>query len=65
MSIEVPTGNPATSLPPLMQSSIANSSATRIGGLYKAKLLPKTMIAASEVLRVKVAAGILGDGIIP
>jgi hypothetical protein len=33
VSIGVPTGNPATSLPPVMQSSIANSSATRIGEL--------------------------------
>ena len=33
VSIGVPTGNPATSRPPLMQSSMANSSATRTGGL--------------------------------
>jgi hypothetical protein len=32
VSIGVPTGKPAISRPPEMQSSIANSSATRIGG---------------------------------
>jgi len=33
MSIEVPTGKPAISRPPEITSSIANSSATRTGGL--------------------------------
>jgi hypothetical protein len=33
VSIGVPTGNPAISRPPEMQSIIANSSATRVGGL--------------------------------
>ena len=33
VSIGVPTGKPATRRPPVMQSSIAISSATRSGGL--------------------------------
>jgi hypothetical protein len=33
VSIGEPTGNPAISRPPEMQSIIANSSATRVGGL--------------------------------
>ncbi len=33
VSIGVPTGKPAISRPPEMQSIIANSSATRVGGL--------------------------------
>ncbi len=33
VSIGVPTGKPAMRRPPEMQSSIANSSATRFGGL--------------------------------
>ena len=33
VSIGVPTGKPAISRPPEMQSIMANSSATRVGGL--------------------------------
>ena len=33
VSMGVPTGNPAMTLPPDKQSSMAISSATRIGGL--------------------------------
>ena len=33
VSMGLPTGNPATSRPPEITSSIANSSATRMGGL--------------------------------
>jgi hypothetical protein len=33
VSIGVPTGKPAISRPPEMTSIIANSSATRVGGL--------------------------------
>ena len=35
MSIAVPTGKPAISRPRENRSSMANSSATRIGGLYE------------------------------
>jgi len=65
VSIGVPTGNPATSRPPEITSSIANSSATRIGGLYSAIELPITQIAAREVRRARPAAMMLGDGISP
>ena len=57
MSIEVPTGNPATSRPPLMMSSIAISSATLRGGWYRARLLPRTINAAWEVGRAEIARG--------
>ena len=65
MSIGVPTGKPATSRPPEMQSSIANSSATRIGGLYSAIELPITQIAAWLVRRARPAAMMFGLGMIP
>jgi hypothetical protein len=65
MSIDVPTGKPATSRPPESRSSIANSSATRSGGLYAARLLPSTTSAASDVRRVSAAAMRLGEGIRP
>jgi hypothetical protein len=39
-SIGLPSGRPATSRPPLMQSSIAYSSATRIGGLEVGSVAP-------------------------
>ena len=65
MSIDVPTGKPATRRPPDRRSSIANSSATRSGGLYAARLLPSTTIAARDVRRVSVAAMRFGDGISP
>ena len=65
MSIEVPTGKPATSRPPDNTSSIANSSATRIGGLYSAIELPSTTRFAFRVRRVSAAAMIFGEGISP
>jgi hypothetical protein len=65
VSIEVPTGKPATKRPPLNTSSIANSSATRIGGLYSAIELPSTTRLAREVRRASAAAMMLGEGIIP
>ena len=65
VSIAEPTGNPATSLPPLMQSSMANSSATRIGGSYRAIELPITIIATSSVSRDIAAAMMFGEGIRP
>ena len=43
-----------------MQSSMANSSATRIGGLYSARLLPRTMSAASEVRLARAACHQIG-----
>ena len=61
----VPTGKPEIMRPPLMQSSIAISSAMRIGGLYSAIELPSTMIATSRVRRVSVAAIRFGEGIMP
>jgi hypothetical protein len=39
-SIGLPSGRPATSRPPLMQSSIAYSSATRIGGFAVGRVEP-------------------------
>ena len=65
MSIGVPTGKPAISRPPEMQSIIANSSATRVGGLYSASELPITQIAVSVVRRASAEAIRLGDGISP
>ena len=65
VSIDVPTGKPATSRPPLITSSMANSSATRIGGLYSAIELPMTQIAAFDVRRARPAAMMFGDGIRP
>ena len=53
------------SLPPLITSSMANSSATRIGGLYRAMLLPITTSAAFDVRRANAAPMMLGDGMRP
>ncbi len=61
----VPTGKPATRRPPEMTSSMANSSATRIGGLYSAIELPMTQMAERDVRRASVAAMRFGDGISP
>ena len=61
----MPTGKPAISRPPEMQSIIANSSATRVGGLYSASELPITQIAVSRVRRDMADAIRLGDGISP
>jgi hypothetical protein len=41
----LPSGRPATRRPPLMQSSIAYSSATRIGGLEVGSVAPICTIA--------------------
>jgi hypothetical protein len=65
VSIEVPTGNPATSRPPLIMSSIAISSATLRGGWYRARLLPRTISAPREVVRDRMEAMRLGEGIRP
>ena len=65
MSIGVPTGKPAINRPPDIQSSIANSSATLVGGLYNASELPMTQIAGFVVRRVSVEAIRLGEGIRP
>ena len=63
--MDVPTGNPATRRPPLMMSSIDISSATLSGGWYRARLLPRTISAPREVVRAKMEATRLGDGISP
>ena len=65
MSIGVPTGNPAISRPPEITSIMANSSATRVGGLYSASELPITQIAVSRVRRDSAEAIRFGDGIRP
>ena len=44
-SIGLPSGMPATSRPPLMQSSIAYSSAMRIGGFVVGSVAPICTIA--------------------
>ena len=44
---------------------MANSSATRTGGLYSASELPMTTMAVRSVRRTKAAAIKLGDGTIP
>src|SRR5262249_62228882 len=62
VSIGVPTGKPAMSRPPEMQSIIANSSATRVGGLYSASELPSTQIAVSVVRRGSEGATRVGEG---
>ena len=61
----VPSGSPAISRPPEMQSSIAISSATRSGGSYSAGALPITQTAPRVVLRASTDAIRLGEGIIP
>ncbi|MBK6962311.1 MAG: hypothetical protein IPH23_14785 [Gammaproteobacteria bacterium] len=48
-----------------MTSSIANSSATRIGGLYSDSELPSTTTAALSARREMAAAMMLGEGISP
>ena len=44
-SVGSPVGNPATSRPPLMQSSIAYSSAMRVGGVVDGSVEPSWMMA--------------------
>ena len=44
---------------------MANSSAIRTGGLYRATELPSTVIAALEVRLARIEAIRLGDGISP
>ena len=44
-SVGSPVGNPATSRPPLMQSSMAYSSAMRVGGVVDGKVEPSWMMA--------------------
>ena len=61
----VPTGKPAISRPRENRSSMANSSAMRSGGLYRATELPRTVMAACEVRLARTAAMRLGDGIKP
>ena len=63
--MDVPTGKPATSLPPLIRSSMAISSATRRGGWYRARLLPSTTSAARDVERDRTDAMRLGEGMMP
>ena len=46
-SVGKPVGKPATSRPPLMQSSIAYSSAIRVGGVVDGRVEPSWMIAMS------------------
>src|SRR3974377_2227838 len=65
VSIGVPTGKPAISRPPEITSIIANSSATRVGGVYSASELPITQTAVSLVRRGSDEAIRLGDGINP
>src|SRR6516164_9862121 len=54
---------PATSRPPLRTSSMANSSATRSGGLYSGRALPMTASLQRRVRCVRAAAIRLGEGI--
>jgi hypothetical protein len=65
VSIGVPTGKPAIRRPPEITSIIANSSATRVGGLYSAREFPMTQIAVSLVRRAKDEAIKFGLGISP
>ena len=44
-SVGSPVGKPATSRPPLMQSSMAYSSAIRVGGVVDGRVEPSWMIA--------------------
>jgi hypothetical protein len=57
-SIDVPTGKPAARRPSVMQSSMANSSATRSAGEYRASVLPSTRIAELFGVRRASAAAI-------
>jgi hypothetical protein len=61
----VPTGNPATTRPPDITSSMAISSATRMGGLYSATELPMITSFACLVRRVSAATIRFGEGIRP
>jgi len=60
-----PITMPAMSRPLLITSSMANSSATRSGGLYSGKALPTTAIFACFVRCVNAPAITFGDGINP
>ena len=53
------------SRPPEMQSIMANSSATRVGGSYSGRALPTTAIFTRLVWRARIDAIRLGDGMIP
>ena len=65
MSIDVPTGNPATKRPPVMQSSMANSSATRTRRIVKRDGCPSTTQRNVLGPARQAAAMMLGDGISP
>ncbi len=64
-SIAVPSGIPATSRPPLMQSIMPYSSATRVGGLYSGSALPTTASFTLLVRRASMPANRLGLGMSP
>jgi hypothetical protein len=55
---------PLMSRPPESTSIMAISSATRVTGLYDARVLPSSAIAACFVSRAAAAAMRFGDGII-
>ena len=63
VSIEVPKTIPAIMRPPERQSSMAISSATRSGGLYRASELPHRAIAEFSVVAARMAAMRLGEGV--
>ncbi len=65
MSIDVPTGNPLINRPRDSRSTIAISSATRTGGLYRATELPSTVIAARDVRVASTEPITFGDGMSP
>ena len=53
------------SLPPDITSSMAISSAMRVGGLYSGTALPSTQILTRSVRWMSAAAIKLGDGMRP
>ena len=63
MSIGVPNTMPAMIRPPDRQSSMAISSATRTGGLYRAREFPQSAMAEFSVVAARMEAIRLGDGV--
>ena len=66
-SIGLPSGMPATRRPPLMQSIMAYSSATRIGGFVVGSVEPICTMATSRplVARARTEPIRLGPGMNP
>jgi hypothetical protein len=60
----LPSGRPATRRPPLMQSSMAYSSATRMGGFWVGRVAPictmatgRSLVALASTLPIRLGLG--------